>query len=85
MIWAGWDDEKEEGSFANINTGEILRESNGFWPFYPGEPNGERMENCAVIWPSRDAWNDFLCAGSNFGFCQMQVRPRLRLRGVLKI
>jgi hypothetical protein len=82
QFWAGWDDEKVEGSFASASTGEILNKSAGFWPFHPGEPNGDTMENCVVVWPSTGGqWNDYLCSGKNCGFCHLQIRPRFKLRG----
>ena len=85
MFWAGWDDEMNDGSFADANTGEVLRKEDGYWPFYPGEPNGGRFENCVVVWPARDAWNDFNCKQRAYGFCNMQPRPRFVLRGMLSL
>ena len=81
-IWAGWDDEKHEGKMAHSNTGRVLRKEDGFWPFYPGEPNGDRLENCAVLWPVRNAWNDLNCKSKAIGFCNIQPRPRFVMRGI---
>jgi hypothetical protein len=43
MFWAGYSDEFSEGFFANVNNGEILHKEDGYWPFFPGEPNGEYL------------------------------------------
>ena len=68
---------------AHSNTGRVLRKEDGFWPFYPGEPNGDRLENCAVLWPVRNAWNDLNCKSKAIGFCNIQPRPRFVMRGTL--
>ena len=81
MFWGGWDDEKTNGQFVNANTGETLVKEEGYWPFFPGEPNGGTMESCVVVWPARNAWNDFVCSIGVYGFCHMEPRPRFVLRG----
>jgi hypothetical protein len=81
MFWAGWSDEEQEGSFSDVNTGEILNKSGRFWPFFPGEPNGETNENCVAVWSDRRAWNDLGCSGYAYGFCNLPIRPRFKLRG----
>ena len=35
MFWAGYNDNKDQGSFANQLSGEILRKEDGFWPWDP--------------------------------------------------
>ena len=80
-FWAGWNDLKEEGTFADALTEKVLRKEDGYWPWYPGEPNGGTLENCAVVQAKRDAWNDFMCFEKVYGFCQIQPRPNLILRG----
>ena len=52
-----------------------------FTTIFPGEPNGGNLENCAVVWPDRNAWNDAPCSHLLNGFCHMQPRPRFVLRG----
>ena len=84
QYWAGWNDNKDEGNFVNYRTGKVLRKEDGFWPWAPGEPNGGVMENCAtVVTIGNDGWNDNSCSTSRdcFGFCEIQPRPRLILRG----
>ena len=81
MFWAGWDDEETNGVFVNANTKETLRNINGVWQFFPGEPNGGTKENCVVVWPARNGWNDQGCDIGAYGFCHMDPRPRLVLRG----
>ena len=71
-FWAGWDDELQENHYANTVTGEPLAKD--FWPFYPGEPNGERMENCVAVWVAKNAWNDFSCTWKSHPFCYIKTR-----------
>jgi hypothetical protein len=81
MFWAGWTDE-DNYFFTDVNTRNMsLLEDGGFWPFYPGEPNGEYVENCAVVWPAKNAWNDYMCSLRTLGFCHIPTRPRYKLRG----
>lgn len=80
-IWGGWSDEPQEGFFSNVNTGVILRKEDGFWPFYPGEPNGELLENCVVVWTAHNAWNDAGCSEEAYSFCHIPTRPNFQLRG----
>ena len=82
MFWAGWNDHKDEGTFAHALSGKELRKEDGYWPWYPGEPNGGVLENCAVVWAIRDGWNDFMCFEKAFGYCLIQPRPTLILRGL---
>ena len=80
-IWAGWDDEMEEGTFSNANTEEPLTKDLDLW--YAGEPNGGRMENCAMVWVPRKAWNDLSCSAYCHGFCHLEARPRIKMRGAI--
>ena len=79
-FWAGWDDEENDGTFADANTGEPLT-SEMFKPFYPGEPNGGTLENCVMVWALRDAWNDLSCDRYLTGFCHVHRKPRFKIRG----
>ena len=87
MFWAGYNDNNDEGSFANELNGQILRKENGFWPWIPAEPNGETLENCASVlaatWQNPAGWTDYICYEELRGFCKIQPRPRLSLRGLL--
>ena len=47
----------------------------------PGEPNGGVLENCAVVWPIRNGWNDYMCFQKAYGYCEIQPRPILIIRG----
>ena len=77
-FWAGWDDIEQEGFFANTLSGEVLQKEKGFWPFYPGEPNGELLENCATVWTTRNAWNDLTCSERSYAFCHIQTRDSVQ-------
>ena len=46
-----------------------------------GEPNGNRLENCVVLWPHKKGWNDVDCNSKAIGFCDIQPRPRFLMRG----
>lgn len=79
-MWAGWDDITNEGVFADVNTGQSMSKSLLLWS--PGEPNGERLENCATLWVQRNGqWNDAPCDYKYFGSCFIEARPRMNLRG----
>ena len=79
-LWAGWWDEPEEGVYTDINTGQVLTEG-AYQPWFPGEPNGRTVENCAIIWFNRDAWNDQVCDIHLCGYCELEEAPILNIRG----
>ncbi len=79
-LWTGWWDEPTEGNFSDFNTGETLTED-AFQPWYAGEPNGNKAENCVIIWPKRNAWNDQPCTDRQCGFCELEEIPVLHIRG----
>ena len=79
QVWAGWDDVTKEGDWWNINTGDSMSNSLLLWS--PGEPNGERLENCATLWVARGVWNDAPCDYPFYGSCFIEARPRMNLRG----
>ena len=81
MFWAGYNDNKDQGSFANELTGEILRKEDGFWPWLPAEPNGGTLEDCACVVAGLGGWNDYVCSEKARGFCEILPRPRFILRG----
>ena len=78
--WAGWWDEPAEGNFSNVNTGKALS-SQLHQPWYSGEPNGDTLENCAMVWPARNAWNDVRCDDEYCAFCELEAAPDIRIRG----
>ena len=47
--WIAWWDDNSEGKWVSaINSSDLL-ENKPFQPWAPGEPNGETIENCAVL------------------------------------
>ena len=83
-IWAGWWDEPTEGVFSDVNTGRALPED-AFQPWFPGEPNGHRGENCGIVWARRNAWNDQPCVDPLCGFCELEEIPTMQIRGLSKL
>ena len=82
LFWSGWWDSPFEGTFTDVNNDDItLEDTLGFLPWYYGEPNGDTLENCAVVWPSRNAWNDIDCAFKTCSFCELDRAPDLQIRG----
>ena len=85
MFWAGYNDNLHEGSYTNQLNGDILKKEDGFWPWIPAEPNGETLENCVSVlaanWQEPPGWTDYMCFEGLRGFCKIQPRPRLILRG----
>ena len=85
MFWAGYNDNMNEGSYVNELNGNILKKEDGFWPWIPAEPNGETLENCVSVlaanWQDPPGWTDYMCFEGLRGFCKIQPRPRLILRG----
>ncbi len=79
-FWAGWWDKPTEGTFSDVNTGNPLTETM-FQPWYLGEPNGDTLENCAIVWPERNSWNDVECDRMFCGFCEFEKAPDLMIRG----
>ena len=81
-FWAGWTDELTEGRYIDPNTGEEMYETTGgFHPFHPGEPNGGALENCIQVWPHKNSWNDYRCGYRAASFCNIEGRPRFKIRG----
>ena len=82
-FWAGWTDELTEGRYIDPNTGEEMYETTGgFHPFHPGEPNGGSLENCIQVWPHKNSWNDYRCGYRAASFCNIEGRPRFKIRGL---
>ncbi len=79
-LWNGWWDDPEEGVFSDVNTGEAMP-GDGFAPWFPGEPNGHRAENCAILWANRDSWNDQPCDSPLCGLCYLEEAPNFNIRG----
>jgi hypothetical protein len=83
--WGGWWDVNEEGNFTNVNTGMLLPKEVGDTKWYLGEPNGDTLENCVIVYPDRNAWNDDSCSKKLCGFCEWERAPDLQIRGELLI
>ena len=87
MFWAGYNDIQDDG-WRNELTGKVLNREDGFWPWLVSEPNGGTLENCACVVASqnggRGGWNDYMCFETTKGFCKIQPRPRLILRGKIQ-
>ena len=60
-FWSGWWDLPEEGVFSALSDATDRLAESAFQPWYPGEPNGEGIENCGAVWTQNVAWNDDKC------------------------
>ena len=60
-FWSGWWDQPEEGVFSALSDAKDRLAESSFQPWYPGEPNGEGVENCGAVWTQNVAWNDDKC------------------------
>lgn len=79
-FWNGWWDEPHEGTFSNVNNGDILTEEQ-YQPWLAGEPNGGRIENCGIVWLDTNAFNDMPCGYGSQIFCSFERAPYLQIRG----
>ena len=74
------DGEEKEGTFVNVDTGAKLDDkSMEVWS--PGEYNGGSLENCVVVKTSNGRMHDFPCDVQYPGFCLMDRRPKIKVRG----
>ena len=82
--WNGWWDVHEEGVWIDVNNGSKLTDSN-FAPWAPGQPNGDSVESCGMVFGARDSWNDVRCDITEYcGFCELDQAPDLNIRGLCK-
>ena len=81
MFYAGWWDVPQEGTFSNANDPSDVLVPSSFKPWYLGEPNGDTLENCVVVWPIRNAWNDVECNFPTCSFCELERAPDIQIRG----
>ena len=51
-----------------------------YQPWSPGEPNGETIENCAVL-RRNEQWNDLFCEALTCAICDMKAPPIFEMRG----
>ncbi len=81
-FWAGYWDEPEEGVWTDVSTGRPLAKGDFTAWFAPhAEPNGDRLENCAVVWSARKAWNDYSCSWRYCTYCELERVPDVQIRG----
>ena len=81
MLTAGYTDELKDGVFVGED-GQVLDKLG----FKTGQPNGGRIENCAMVSTSSLKFHDVACdedAGSLCGFCKLPEIPAFELRGDL--
>ena len=55
--------------------------------FYPGQPNGKRYENCAVVYVNKNGMYDNSCDSNTMKrncICKTETVPILKLRGLCK-
>ena len=82
LYWAGWWDEKTEGKFINAYNEDDYLDPFHYQPWYPGEPNGNTVENCAVVRVGKNTWTDEHCTEKEMcGFCELERAPELMIRG----
>ena len=47
--WIAWWDDENEGEWVSAVNSSIKLKNMPYQPWAPGEPNGETIENCAVL------------------------------------
>ena len=77
MFWTGFTDLKEETSFED-HLGQCFNDS--YW--LAGEPNGERIENCAAVYRPNMVTMDVECGLFLNFYCWSDKVYELRLRGI---
>ncbi|XP_059095252.1 uncharacterized protein LOC131890013 isoform X2 [Tigriopus californicus] len=82
LFWNGWSDQHTDTVYQSPD-GRIMG-NDSFQPWYPGEPNGGKFENCGVVWPHLNAWNDEACSTLASFFCTLQEGPIFWMRGLPK-
>ena len=84
FFWNGWTDEKEEGIFRNVYTGEKMPQE--MWNnFPPGNPDGGTSENCLISWfeGNEMPMTDISCNDAwAVAFCELRKMPQLTMRGL---
>jgi len=77
ILWAGPNDEDEEGVWVNPYTHEEVQSA--FWE--AGQPNGGRLMNCARTYIDR-RWQDSECDLRFCSLCHFPIRMNLSIRGL---
>ncbi|XP_068202995.1 uncharacterized protein [Palaemon carinicauda] len=78
LMFLGATDAAEEGVWASFSDGQTLPFTNWF----PGEPNGDRKDNCVVLRRSDPYWADTLCSMELCFSCVRTHLDYLQLRGL---
>ena len=64
-VWGSITDSEEEGIFRDFYTGEKIDSYD--WPFYAGNPNGGKKQNCVDMNVLMDAgWLDWYCVNRDY-------------------
>ena len=76
-----WTDSQEEGNYVSVHDENI--KLNKFTNWKKGEPNGERIENCASLRKDFE-WNDLDCMNTKDlqSICIVEEEPSFSLRGL---
>ena len=80
-LWTGFTDERVEGQFIDVNKGENLESLFNSSPMAPGEPNGDKEENCIFSCVKRPFWYDVRCSTALTSFCSIGENPWIQIRG----
>ena len=75
-LYTGHTDREQEGRWVEADTG--LSSSNSWWVWRPGEPTGERDEDCTLAGSSGEI-EDGLCSVLACPLCQINNNPFPRL------
>ena len=80
-LWTGFTDERVEGQYIEVNEGRKLETMFRPSPMAPGEPNGDREENCLFSCVDSPFWYDVRCSSSLTSFCSINKNPWIQIRG----
>ena len=85
-VWMAASDEETEKIWKDSETGEVV-DIDRLWA--PGQPNGERIQNCAGIWElagmGSQLYDDGGCEGEKqCTMCKFKLAPRAKLRGLCR-
>ena len=80
-FWTGFTDERVEGQYIDVNEGRRLETMFHPSPMAPGEPNGDREENCLFSCVKRSFWYDVRCSSPLTSFCSIHKNSWIQIRG----
>ena len=81
LAWTGWWDKSKEHEFVSIPSSELLSEHWMPAPWWPGQPNGERLENCVFLMEN-GKWKDWPCGFKLCAACQISTTLTFALKGL---